>query len=171
MVEQLNIMTQNGEKPKADHKAYPRQFLVKFQNIACRNKSKNFLHYISRIIEIIIRLIWCAHLPSMAKIHPSTHFGHNALGVIINPLTEIGPNCFIGSHVVIGGKAPLIGAAIIEKNVTIHTGAKLIGKITIGEGSVIGANAVVTKDVPAFCLVAGVPGKIIKTDIDPSKYR
>jgi serine O-acetyltransferase len=152
-------------------KIYPRQFLVKLQNIAYRNKSNFLLHHFSRLIEITIRLIWCAHLPSLAKIHPSTHFGHNALGVIINPLSEIGPNCFIGSHVVIGGKAPLIGAAILGKNVTVHSGAKLIGKINIGEGSVIGANSVVTKDVPAFCLVAGVPGRIIKTDIDPSEYR
>jgi len=151
--------------------AYPRQLLVKLQNVAHRFGSKFFLHHLSRFIEIVIRIIWCAHLPAEAKIHPSVHFGHNALGCIINPLCEIGPNCFIGSHVVIGGKAPFIGAAKLEKNVTVHAGAKLIGKINIGEGSVIAANAVITKDVPAFCLIAGVPGRVIKSDIDPSQYR
>lgn len=46
-----------------------------------------------------------------------------------------------------GGKAPLVGAPHIERNVTVHAGARLIGPITIGEGCVVGANAVVVKDV------------------------
>lgn len=51
---------------------------------------------------------------------------------------------------------------IIEDNVYIASGAKILGGITIGEGSVIGANSVVTKDIPRNSLVLGIPGKVIK---------
>lgn len=54
------------------------------------------------------------------------------------------------------------GPIIIEDNVWIGEGASIIGNVRIGKGSVVAANAVVTKDVPPYCLVAGVPAKIIK---------
>ena len=56
-----------------------------------------------------------------------------------------------------GGGIPIIG-----NNVTIYAGAKVFGNITIGDDVVIGANAVVTKDIPSHSMVAGVPAKIIK---------
>lgn len=55
------------------------------------------------------------------------------------------------------------GIPTIGNNVTIFAGAKVFGKITIGDDVVIGANAVVTKDIPSHSMVAGVPAKIIKT--------
>lgn len=54
------------------------------------------------------------------------------------------------------------GPVIIGKNVWIGEKASIMPNVKIGEGSIIAANAVVTKDVPPFCLVAGVPAKIIK---------
>lgn len=60
-----------------------------------------------------------------------------------------------------GGGIPIIG-----NNVTIYAGAKVFGKITIGDDVIIGANAVVTKDIPSHSMVAGVPAKIIKTRND-----
>lgn len=60
-----------------------------------------------------------------------------------------------------GGGIPIIG-----NNVTIYAGAKVFGKITIGDDVIIGANAVVTKDIPPHSMVAGVPAKIIKTRND-----
>jgi serine O-acetyltransferase len=125
----------------------------------------------ARLIEILIRVVWSAYLPAGSLIDISTHFGHNGLGVVINKDCVIAANCFIGTHVVMGGKAPYPGAPKLEKNVSIHAGAKLIGPITIGEGSVVGANAVVTKSLPAYSLAIGVPARIVKTDIDPSSYR
>lgn len=58
------------------------------------------------------------------------------------------------------------GIPTIGNNVTIYAGAKVFGKITIGDDVVIGANAVVTKDIPSHSMVAGVPAKIIKTRTD-----
>lgn len=76
---------------------------------------------------------------------------------------SIGKSCWINQLVVIGfsdsGKAPIIG-----DNVHIAAGAKVIGDISIGDNSIIGANAVVVKDVPPNCTVVGVPAYIIKRD-------
>jgi serine O-acetyltransferase len=53
----------------------------------------------------------------------------------------------------------------IEDNCIIYTGAKILGGITIGKNSIIGANTVVIKDVPENSVVVGVPGTIIKQNI------
>jgi serine O-acetyltransferase len=73
---------------------------------------------------------------------------------------HIGKRCHIYQQVTIGyndGKTPIIG-----NNVRVCCGAKIIGGVTIGDNVVVGANAVVCKDVPANCVVGGVPAKIIK---------
>lgn len=76
---------------------------------------------------------------------------------------KIGNNCSIYQQVTIGysddNKAPLIG-----NNVTIYPGAKVIGGIKIGDNVVIGANAVVVRDVPSNCTVVGVPAYIVRRD-------
>lgn len=54
------------------------------------------------------------------------------------------------------------GTPTIGNDVTIYSGAKVFGKITIGDDVIIGANAVVTKNIPAHSMVVGVPAKIIK---------
>lgn len=74
---------------------------------------------------------------------------------------SIGENCWINQQVTIGyngqGEPPVIG-----NNVTITCGAKVLGSIHIGDYVIIGANAVVIKDVPDNCVVGGVPAKILK---------
>ncbi len=76
---------------------------------------------------------------------------------------KIGENCWINQQVTIGkksqGNCPTIG-----DNVRISCGAKVLGKLTIGDNSIVGANAVVVKDVPPDCTVVGVPAYIIKRD-------
>lgn len=58
------------------------------------------------------------------------------------------------------------GPVVIEKNVWIGDKATILPNVTIGEGSIVAANTVVTKDVPPYSVVAGNPGRIIKTIID-----
>lgn len=69
----------------------------------------------------------------------------------------------------IGANAGSSKAANIGNNVYISPGAKIIGEVTIGDNAVIGANAVVVKDVPPSCTVGGVPAKIISEN-DSSKH-
>jgi serine O-acetyltransferase len=73
---------------------------------------------------------------------------------------KIGDNCWINQHVVIGYRnetdRPTIG-----NNVTIYAGAKILGKVRVGDNATIGANSVVIQDVPANVTVMGVPARII----------
>lgn len=77
---------------------------------------------------------------------------------------SIGENCWINQQVTIGysgSEHPTIG-----NNCRIHCGAKVLGGITMNDGSIAGANAVVVKDVPPNVVVGGVPAKIIKYRVD-----
>lgn len=74
---------------------------------------------------------------------------------------SIGKNCWINQQVTIGFSNNN-DCPVLEDNVTVNAGAKVIGGIRIGKNSHIGANAVVVKNVPENCVVVGVPAYIIK---------
>jgi serine O-acetyltransferase len=125
---------------------------------------------LSRLIDRIIRLTYAARIPAEADIHPSVHFSHNALAVVVTQEASIGARSQIGVHVLLGSRWPVPGGPRIEEDVIVHAGAKIIGPITIGRGSVIGAGAVVLDDVPPHSLVVGVPGEVKKTGIRIQDY-
>lgn len=80
-------------------------------------------------------------------------------GVVIHPRATIGVNCIFQQGVTIGyakGGVPTIG-----NGVELGAGAKVIGGVTVGDCAVIGANAVVTRDVPANCVAVGIPARVI----------
>lgn len=77
--------------------------------------------------------------------------------IVVNPACRIGANCNINADVNIG-----MGGSIIGDNCYIAPGVKIIKPVHIGNNVKIGANAVVTKDIPDNCIVAGIPAKIIK---------
>jgi len=75
---------------------------------------------------------------------------------------KIGKNCYINQQVTIG-YSDATNCPTIGDNVEIKCGAKVIGGITVGDDVIIGANAVVVKDIPPHSIVVGVPARIIKT--------
>ncbi len=125
----------------------------------------------ARLIDGLSRLAFAASVPGRARIARSTFFHHSGIGVVINGASVIEENCEIGVHVVLGGRAPIVGAPHLEPDVIVHAGARIIGPIRIGRGSVVAANAVVLEDMPPRSLVAGVPAKVRRSDIDNSAYR
>lgn len=84
--------------------------------------------------------------------------------LIINYQTVIGENCTIRQSTTIGNKSEFDKSCpIIGNNVNIGANVCIIGNIKVGDNVVIGAGSVVTKDIPANCIVVGNPAKIIKT--------
>ena len=123
--------------------------------------------FIPKLITLLIFLIYNSKIPYTAKIGKGTKFGYGAIGVVVHTRSVIGEKCSIGPNVTIGGRSNYREVPVIGNNVHIHTGSKVLGPIHIGNNAIIGANAVVIKDVPENAVVAGVPARVIKI-ISPS---
>ena len=105
------------------------------------------------------------------EIHPAAQIGKHffidhAMGVVIGETTIVGDNCVLYQGVTLGGTGNETGKRhpTLGNNVTVGTGAKVLGNIRIGNNVKIGGNSVVVTDVPDNCTVVGVPGRIIKRD-------
>jgi serine O-acetyltransferase len=115
-------------------------------------------------------LIYNCSIEPSAEIGEGSTCTHIGVAVVIHARAKIGRNVEIAQGVTIGGRGktvddggpPRVGAPTIEDNVYIGPGACVLGPIHVGEGAIIGANAVVIKDVPARAVVGGVPAKILK---------
>ena len=141
-------------------------FLYRIGNGLVRRK----IPVLPKVCDFLIRLIHNCAVYSETEIGKGTHFGYGGIGVVIHKRSRIGKGCMIGSNVTIGGRSKSAEVPVIGDNVYIATGAKILGAVKIGDNCVIGANAVVIADVPPACVVAGIPAKIIKTDIDVKEY-
>ncbi len=124
-------------------------------------------HLIARIISQFSRFL------TGIEIHPKARIGKNffidhGMGVVIGETSKIGDNVTIYHMVTLGGISPSINSddqrqvkrhPTLKDNVVIGSGAQVLGPITVGENAKIGANAVVTKDVPANAVMVGIPAK------------
>ena len=109
------------------------------------------------------------------EIHPKAQIGKNlfidhGMGVVIGETSEIGDNVTIYHMVTLGGISPSINSdsqrqikrhPTLMDNVVVGSGAQILGPVIIGKNSLIGANAVVTKDVPEKSVMVGIPAKRI----------
>lgn len=154
---------------------------------AARNRVNVILNYPGLHAMFFFRInhfLWKIHLRILARflsqfarfltgieIHPGATIGKrlfidHGMGVVIGETTLIGDDCLLYQGVTLGG----VGTGehkckrhpTLENNVMISAGAKVIGDITIGENSIVGAGSVVLKNIPANCTVVGIPGVIVK---------
>lgn len=101
-----------------------------------------------------------------AKFDSPPRLPHGLYGIIIAPGAKIGKNVRICHQVTIGNDfKDVTHTPTIGDNVEIYPGAKIFGKIYIGNNAIIGANAVVNKDVPSGTLVVSQPARLIKIEL------
>ena len=122
---------------------------------------------IARIISQTSRFLTGIEIHPKAKIGKNLFIDHG-MGVVIGETSEIGDNVTIYHMATLGGIAPSINSSsqreikrhpTLKNNVVVGSGAQILGPIIIGENAKIGANAVVTKDVPANAVMVGIPAK------------
>jgi serine O-acetyltransferase len=115
---------------------------------------------ISRFLGLISYWISSCQISPRAILHPGISFPH-PLGIVIGREVVVHAGCQIYQHVTLGegadGKFPIIGEATC-----IYSGAKIVGGISIGSESIIGANAVVVKGFDGKSVIAGVPAKLLR---------
>jgi serine O-acetyltransferase len=121
--------------------------------------------FIARVISQVSRFFTGIEIHPGAKIGRRFFIDHG-MGVVIGETCEIGDNVTVFQGVTLGGTGKEKGKRhpTIKDNVLIATGAKVLGSITIGENSKIGAGSVVLKEVPANSTVVGIPGKVVIKD-------
>lgn len=120
------------------------------------------LRLLARVISQLVRFL------TGVEIHPGATIGRrffidHGMGVVIGETAVLGDDVMLYHGVTLGGKAARgVGRGAkrhptLEDGVTVGAGAKVLGDVTIGAWSAVGANAVVTKDAPPHSLVVGIP--------------
>lgn len=135
----------------------------------------NWLHrhhvpILPKLIYFLQYILFNSSVPYSCMLMGGVKFAYGGIAIVIHARAVVGKDTIIGQCVTIGGRSKHYEVPTIGNNVYIGAGAKILGPITIGDNSIIGAGAVVLKDVPANSIVAGVPAKIIKTNIDPHDF-
>ena len=124
-------------------------------------------HLFARIISQLIRFFTGIEIHPGAKIGKNLFIDHG-MGVVIGETSDIGDNVTIYHMATLGGISPSINSddqretkrhPTLQDNVVVGSGAQVLGPITIGKNAKIGANAVVTKDVPENSVMVGIPAK------------
>ena len=132
---------------------------------------------IARIISQFSRFLTGIEIHPKAKIGKNLFIDHG-MGVVIGETSDIGDNVTIYHMVTLGGISPSINSdnqretkrhPTLQDNVVIGSGAQVLGPITIGKNAKIGANAVVTKDVPENGVMVGIPAKNVGTATEEFK--
>lgn len=123
---------------------------------------KRRMYFIARAISQISRFFTGIEIHPGAKIGRKLFIDHG-MGIVIGETCEIGNNVTIFQGVTLGGTGKEKGKRhpTIKDHALIATGAKVLGSITIGENSKIGAGSVVLRDVPDNSTVVGIPGKVV----------
>ena len=126
---------------------------------------------VARIISQFSRFLTGIEIHPKAKIGKNLFIDHG-MGVVIGETSEIGKNVTIYHMVTLGGISPSINSdnqrdikrhPTLKDNVVVGSGAQVLGPVVVGENAKIGANAVVTKDVPENAVMVGIPAKNVGT--------
>lgn len=132
-----------------------------------------YLHHMKIAAKICLGLMYFfynCYIPYTSDIGSNCKIAYKGMSVVIHARAKIGNNVTIGTCVTIGGNKKEFKVPVIGDNCYLATGCKVFGDTRIGDGSFIGANTVVTKDIPPKSLVSGIPARVIKENIDINEY-
>ncbi|MDA7713834.1 serine O-acetyltransferase [Candidatus Pelagibacter sp.] len=155
---------------------YPGVKAVFFHRIANFFQLAKF-HLVARIISQLSRFLTGIEIHPGAKIGKNLFIDHG-MGVVIGETSEIGNNVTIYHMATLGGIAPSINSndqrqvkrhPTLSDCVVVGSGAQILGPVMIGANAKIGANAVVTKDVPENAVMVGIPAKNVGTATEEFK--
>ena len=149
---------------------YPGVKAIFFHRIA-NFFSKTIFDLIARIVSQFSRFLTGIEIHPAAKIGKNFFIDHG-MGVVIGETSEIEDNVTLYHSVTLGGISPSINSSeqrgvkrhpTLKNNVVVGSGAQVLGPVIVGEFAKIGANAVVTRNVPEHAIMVGVPAKNIRT--------
>ena len=155
---------------------YPGVKAVFFHKIANFFHLAKF-HLVARIISQLSRFLTGIEIHPGAKIGKNLFIDHG-MGVVIGETSEIGNNVTIYHMATLGGIAPSINSndqrqvkrhPTLSDCVVVGSGAQILGPVMIGANAKVGANAVVTKDVPENAVMVGIPAKNVGTATEEFK--
>jgi len=164
----LDLLNKNGSCAK-----WELVFVVDFWAVAFHRLQEFLVELPFGICHIFKAIIWClkpiiegmtgARIKAGASIGPG-FVVFNSFGIVISEGSVIGENCTIYSGVFVAHKAndKCAGVPIIGNNVVLMSGSKILGRVSVGDNSMIGANSVVFTDVPASTIATGVPAKRLR---------
>lgn len=114
----------------------------------------------NRVLRLFQTVMYGIEIGNLVELGDGVNFAHT-LGIVIGGNAKVGARVkFLGNNTV--GTAKDNGYPVIEDDVVVGCGARILGPIRVGKGALIGANAVVVTDVPPYAIVAGIPAKVIK---------
>lgn len=120
------------------------------------------LGFVHRALYRFARNVYGIEIPDSAHIGRRVVFEHQS-GIVIHGDAVIGDECVIRQNVTIGNRRPThpFDAPRLGRRVAVGAGAKILGRVSLGDGATIGANAVVLSDVPAGATAVGIPARIV----------
>lgn len=122
---------------------------------------RKFFSLIYKVLYKLVQILTGIEFPCEVQVGRHfviDHFG----GIVVSGYARFGDNCRIRTGVVIGlSRVEDPCAPVFGNNVDIGAGAKVLGRITIGDNVAIGANSVVTRDVPSNSIAVGVPARVL----------
>jgi serine O-acetyltransferase len=143
--------------------SYKYVFWMRTCQYACSNRALRYCVYpFAQLLLGRYRYRLGISIPPETCIGSGFYIGHFG-GIVVNRRSVIGRNCNISQGVTLGqsNRGAKTGCPVVGNNVYIGPGAKIVGAIMIGNDVAIGANCVVTRDVPDHSVVVGVPGKVV----------
>ena len=129
---------------------------------------------LSKLLTKLNYLVFGCYIPGSATIGAGTRIAYGGMAVVIHADAVIRRECLIGQCVTLGAKKAEVSnethpCPTVGDNVYIAAGAKLLGGISIGSYSIIGANSVVLESFPSYSIIAGLPARRIRDN--DSDYR